>query len=166
MPHCAIVRNPQALLLPQIEGLITRAIEATPRAAPYGLAAAAEDVLQYVTLPHRGMLLGYEDDDPVNPKAVVFWVFPTGGLFPYPNVTLIYNEGSKALKRAMAKTTLDTIFQAGFPAIWIINGTGHGANVWHRALMPANTKSVILGDFIEVTSQDQGEDTNVVANRR
>lgn len=147
MPTVVNLQNPRALLVPEVAALIKRAVESVDFAAPGGVDSVAEDMYIFVTNSQFFFLLGMEDGAP---KAMCTGYFPSSRLFPYPVVSLIYNEGSRELLKEMAKGARDTITQAGYTRAWAINGSGRNDDAWCRLIAPKGTKAKRLASVMEI----------------
>lgn len=76
--------------------------------------------------------------------------FPDSTLFPFPLVTLIYNEGTKALLKVMSKEIVDHISSHGYSKFWAMNGTGRSDGAWMRALLPEGTSGRTIATVLEM----------------
>lgn len=124
------LQNPRALLVPDVQGLIERSLEKVPHFAPGGASSVAEDLLYIVQDPGSFLLLGAEDGAF---KGLVIGNLPQTNFFPYPVISVVYNEGSTALLKEMQKQTLDIIVEAGYTKAWAANVSGHSDAAWLRA---------------------------------
>ena len=147
MPRAVLLRNPRALLIPEVAMLIKRAVEATKHAAPGGIDTVAKEFFDYTIDEDKFLFLGMEDG---TPKGLEMGYFPDSALFPLPMVTLIYNEGTKALTKTMVKTTVDHITANGYSKFWAMNATGHTDKAWIRALTPKGTTGRVIANVIEI----------------
>lgn len=138
------MRQPRALLIPDVQQLLRRAVESGVFLAPGGFETVAEDIFNFVTDPQQFMLLGAEDG---KFRSVVLGYLPVGNLFPYPTVVLFYNEGSRALSRATGKALMDTIVSNGYTRILAVNSSGHEDEVWMRGITPEGANSYIAGSL-------------------
>ena len=146
MPRAVLLRNPRALLIPNVAMLIKRAVEGTEHVAPGGIDTTAKEFFDYTTEEDKFLFLGMEDGAP---KGLVMGYFPDSALFPLPMVTLIYNEGTKALTKAMLQATFDHITANGYSKVWAINTTGKSDKAWIRALTPKGATGRIIANVIE-----------------
>lgn len=138
------LRNPQALLVPDVMGLLRRATDTGALLAPGGFDTIATDLFDFVTNPNSFMLLGCEEG---HFKSLVLGYFPVGALFPYPTIILFYNEGTKKLSNLTKKKLLDTLTSRGYTQMLAVNSEGHSDDVWLRALTPAGATSKIIGSL-------------------
>ncbi len=147
MPKVILLRNPRALLIPEVAMLIKRAVEATKYAAPGGVDTTAKEFFDYTTDESMFLFLGMEAGAS---KGLVMGYFPDSALFPLPMVTLIYNEGTKALLKAMSKEIVDHISANGYSKFWAMNATGHTDKAWIRTLTPKGTTGRVIANVIEM----------------
>lgn len=137
------LRRPQALLIPDIQALLGRAL-ASANLAPNGLDSVAKDLFDLVTDDYQFMFLGEEHG---KFQSVVFGHLPVGNLYPYPTVVLFYNEGSRALSRHTRDALMDFLLSSGYTRAMAINLTGRSDAVWARGLAPEGARAQILGSF-------------------
>jgi hypothetical protein len=123
-------------MVPDVSAMVQRAVTSVDFASPDGPGGVAKDVFEFVTNPQFFVLMGMEDG---SAKALAFGSFPSSHLFPFPVISLIYNEGSLALGIMLKKAIFSTITEAGYSKAWAINGSGHSDKAWKRA--------VILSDY-------------------
>ena len=138
------LRKPEALLIGDIQNLLRRVIDAGMFLAPAGFDSVAEDIFNFVTDPKKVMFLGAEDGAF---KAVILAYLPVGNLFPYPTIVAFYNEGTRALSRAMGEALMDFIVSNGYTRVLAVNMSGYADDVWLRGLTPADAKSSIAGSL-------------------
>ena len=138
------LRRPEALGIPDIQDLLRRALDSTHMVAPNGLDTVAQDVINLVTMDDQFLFLGAEKG---KFHAVMMGYLPVGNMFPYPTVVLIYNEGSRALSRAMQEHLLDFITSRGYTRMLAVNTSGHRDEAWLRGLTPAGATSEIIGSL-------------------
>ena len=150
MPRAVLLRNPRALLIPDVAMLIKRAVEGTEHVAPGGIDTTAKEFFDYTTAEDKFLFLGMEDGAP---KGLVMGYFPDSALFPLPMVTLIYNEGTKALSKKMQEAVVDHISAHGYSKFWAMNATGKSDAVWIRALTPKGVKGRKIATVIEMAIQ-------------
>ncbi len=147
MPKVILLRNPRALLVPEVAMLLKRAVEGTDHVAPGGVDTTAKEFFDYTTNESMFLFLGMEDGAP---KGLVMGYFPDSALFPLPMVTLIYNEGTKALLKTMSKGIVDHITAHGYSKFWAMNATGKSDKAWVRALTPKGTTGRVIANVIEM----------------
>lgn len=138
------LRKPEALLIPDIQSLLKRGVEAGTFLAPGGFDSVAQDLFEFVTDPRQFMFLGAQDG---KFQAVILGFLPTGNLFPYPTIVMIYNEGSRKLSRMMGEALMDFIVSNGYTRVLAVNTSGYPDEVWLRGLTPAEAKSSIAGSL-------------------
>ena len=148
MPKVILLRNPRALLVPDVAMLIKRAVEGTEHVAPGGIDTTAKEFFDYTTDEDKFLFLGMEDGAP---KGLEMGYFPDSALFPLPVVTLIYNEGSKALIKVMLSATVEHITAHGYSKFWAMNATGKSDKAWIRALTPKGTTGRVIANVIEMS---------------
>lgn len=139
------LRNPAALLTPEIQNLLKNAIATNVLLAPGGFDTLAEDLLEFITSPNHFMIVGAEQG---HFKGVLMGYFPTGQLFPYPTVILLYNEGSVALRKALQAKYVDIMLQRGYTQTLAVNGSGRKDAAWIKALTPEGAQSEIVGSLM------------------
>lgn len=139
------LRNPNALLVPAVQRILKAAIESDALVAPGGFDTIAQDILDYVTLDNHFLLLGAENGEF---KAMLMGHFPAGQLFPYPQVIVLYNEGTKALKTAIQQKYIDIMLERGYTKTLAMNGSGRSDKAWLKALTPPNAKASVLGSVM------------------
>ncbi len=147
MPKVILLRNPRALLVPEVAMLLKRAVEGTEHVAPGGVDTTAKEFFDYTTDESMFLFLGMEDGAP---KGLEMGYFPDSALFPLPMVTLIYNEGTKALTKAMLTATVEHISARGYSKFWAMNATGKSDKAWIRALTPKGTTGRVIANVIEM----------------
>ena len=150
MTKVILLRNPRALLVPDVAMLIKRAVEGTDHVAPGGVDTTAKEFFDYTTDADKFLFLGIEDGDS---KGLVMGYFPDSALFPLPMVTLIYNEGTKALSKRMQEAVVEHISAHGHGKFWAMNATDKPDAVWIRALTPKGVKGHKIATVIEMAIQ-------------
>ncbi len=150
MPKVILLRNPRALLVPNVAVLLKRAVEGTEHVAPGGIDTTATEFFRYTTDESMFLFLGIEKG---TPKGLVMGYFPDSALFPLPMVTLIYNEGTKALSKKMQEAVVEHISAHGYSKFWAMNATGRSDAVWIRALTPKGVKGHTIATVIEMAIQ-------------
>lgn len=142
------LRNPQALLLPDVQKIIRDATGSVHFIAPGGFDSVAEDIYKFVVHDNYFLFLGAEDG---TFKSLVMGFYPADRLFPYPTITLFYNKGSRALIKETAKVLLDTLQQRGYTSAWAVNATGKSDAAWMRLFgLPGKTTAKVLGSVVEI----------------
>lgn len=143
-----LIRNPRALMVPELQNLIKRATMAVSFAAPGGFDSIAQDMFKFVTREELFMIIGVEDG---KYTGMVLGGFPNLAIFPYPTIFMFYNEtGVKALK-TLAKKTLDIISEAGYTKAWAVNSSGRPDPVWQRAFtLTGQTELTPMGTVFEL----------------
>lgn len=142
--HIIELKRADALLIPDIQQLLKRAVESDTMVAPAGIDSVARDLFNFVTDDMQFMFLGAEDG---RMKAVMLGFYPVGNMFPYPTLVLYYNEGSKALSRGMQEFALDTISERGYTRLLAVNTSRWPDGVWLRGLTPEGAASEIVGSL-------------------
>lgn len=138
------IRNPYALTVRDVQELLKRAVESGALLAPNGFDSVAEDIFHFVTDQTSFMLLGAEKG---SFKSVVLGYYPSGNLFPYPTVVLMYNEGSKELLTATKEALLDNLVAHGYTKMLAVNSSGHTDKAWLKVLTPDEATSKIIGSL-------------------
>jgi hypothetical protein len=116
-------------------------------AAPAGPDSVAQDFYDFTTDKNLFLFLGMEDGAS---KALLTGYFPASYLFPYPMITLIYNEGSKDLLRSLIRTATDHVLSRGYSKLWALNGSGRKDEVWLRGLTPEYATGKKVASFMEL----------------
>jgi len=147
MAHIVNVRNWKVLTIPQNYRLLQRAVDSLSLAAPGGFDATAPEFYSTVTSDDKFMLMGFENGAP---KAVAMGFFPESALFPYPTITLIYNEGSRAVLTELKEALFDTITERGYSTAWAFNGTRTSDAAWIKHLVPERAEGHVIGSVIEI----------------
>lgn len=118
------LRYAPALMLPDLQGLLKRAVESNALMTPHGFDSIAKDIFSFVTEPKNFMLLGIEKG---RYRSLMLGFEPNSMMFPYPTVVLIYNEGSKALLDATRKKAMDMLLAKGYTKLMAVNSTKRSA---------------------------------------
>lgn len=138
------LRNPQALLIPDIQNLLKRAVESGVFLAPAGFDTVAGDIMSFVTDPKQFLILGAEGGQF---KSVVMGYLPVGNLFPYPTVVMFYNEGSRKLSKETQDHLMDFIVSNGYTRMLAVNSSGHSDRTWLKGLTPSGAIGDIVGSL-------------------
>lgn len=138
------LRNANALRLPDLQGLIKRAVESEVLMTPYGFDSVADDIFSFVVNPTQFMLIGIEKG---KYSSLVLGYEPTSKLFPYPTVIMFYNEGSRALLIATKQKLLDILTSKGYTKMLGINGTKRDDKLWLRLFTPKGATSRLVGSM-------------------
>lgn len=138
------LRNPNALMVPEVWQLLERALSTRNIMAPGGLSSVAGDLVNYAKNPSRFLLLGAEDGQF---KCVVMLELPSSMLFPTPVLTLAYNEGSKELLKTTQKRVLDIVTNHGYTKLWAANTSGRSDKAWEKAFKLAGVVPERLGSL-------------------
>ncbi len=147
MQNVIQVRNPRTLLLPDVAGLIRHGVETITTAAPDGFDSVAQDFYIHTTNPMYFLLLGYEKGTPL---GFVTGQFPASRLFPYPMITLMYNEGTSDLRRALVEAAANTVAERGFKCSWALNGSGRSDEAWLRVMVPKGCHGRKVASVLEI----------------
>lgn len=147
------VKNPAVLLLPEVQEMLQRAVEKAPHMAPRGLDSIAVDLYGLILDECRFFLLAWEDG---KPSGFAFGSFPSGNLFPYPSVGMLYNEGSKAALRALSQALKNTILSKGYRKVYTMNVTGRSDKAWEKVIAPEGVSSTVAGSVMVL---EVGEET-------
>lgn len=138
------LRNPNALRLPALQGLLKRAVESEALLSPDGFDVLAEDIFNFVIRTDQFMLVGSEKGEF---RSLVLGYEPGSRMFPYPSVIMFYNEGSRALLRATKTKLLDILVAKGYTKMLGINGSKRHDGAWLRLLTPKGATSRIVGSM-------------------
>lgn len=139
------LRNERALLIPDIQNLLRRAVESGIFLAPGGFDSVALDIWNFVTDERQFLLLGAEKGAF---RACAAGYLPAGNLFPYPTVVMFYNEGSRALSRALSTQVMDFVISHGYTRLLACNTSGGQDEVWQKALTPKGAASSKVGSLV------------------
>ena len=149
MPNAILLRNPRALLVPDVIKLVNRAVKSVPLLELTELdGAAAQEFFDYCTDENSFLFLGFEDG---HAHALMMGYFPTSALFPYPVISLIYNEGSKALLRIVVNEWQALLTSRGYSRTWALNGSGRSDAAWLRCLLPDDWTGKKIASMMELT---------------
>ena len=143
--HTILLRNPNALMQPDIQQLLKRAIDKGTFLAPGGFDTVAQDIINFVTDPRQFMVLGAEDG---KFKCVCVGYLPVGNLFPYPTIVMIYNEGSRALSVDVQAEVMDFMVSNGYTRCLAVNTSGHSDAAWQKVLTLPEVKSEKVGSLV------------------
>lgn len=139
-----VLRDPRALMKPDVQDLLHRAVDSGLFLAPNGWDTVAQDMINFVVDPNQFMILGVQNG---KFAACLMGYFPGGNLFPYPTVVCIYNEGDRSLSKEMQDQLLETLLAAGYTRMLAVNTSGHEDQVWLRGLTPEGAKGSIVGSL-------------------
>lgn len=139
-----VLRNPQALMKADIQGLLQRCVESGVFLAPAGWNSVAQDIINFVMEPQQFMILGIEAGEF---KGCILGYLPHGNLFPYPTVVAIYNEGTRALSKELQAALLEHLLEAGYTRMLAVNTSGHEDVVWLKGLTPEGATGSIVGSL-------------------
>lgn len=143
------LKNPYALLAPEVEKILRKAVDAHVMVAPGGFDTIAGDLFRLVTQDNYFIILGF---DGATAKAVTWGFFPSDRMFPYPTITMFYSEGSKELLRAMREKLLEVLLARGYTTTWAVNITGNSDKAWARVFeTPGKTKVSVLGSVMQLS---------------
>lgn len=139
------VTNPQALTVLEVQLLLKRAVESDVLITPYGFDALATDLFNLVTDPRSFLLLGFEEG---HFASVVMGYFPNGNMFPYPTITLFYNEGSPELLTATKRKLLEHLAANGYSKALAVNATKHSDKAWSKVFKAPGTTQKRIGSIM------------------
>lgn len=142
------LRNPNALLVHEVQALLKKAVASDALLAPGGFDTLAEDLLGFVTNPDHFMLLGAEDG---HFKTLLMGYFPNSQLFPYPTVILFYNEGTPELREATQRKYMDIMLSRGYTQSLAVNGSKRSDKAWMKLLTPEGSTSEKIGSLVMFT---------------
>lgn len=142
------IKNPRALMVPEVMQLLRDATESIHIAAPGGFDSIAVDMYNLVTDDNSFFIIGAEGG---HFKSLVLGYFPNSALFPYPTIITFYNKGSPALRRATGAKLLDILLARGYTSAWAVNSSGRSDKAWQHAFeIPGRTKAVPIGTVFEL----------------
>lgn len=150
MTNVIEVLNPRALMVPEVQQLLFNAMQAVEIAAPYGFNSVAEALYQQVVSPNMFMVMGFENGDP---KSVALGFFPTSALFPYPTVSLMYNEGNRRTARETQEKVMEIIAGRGYDKAWAFNASGKRDDVWIRGMVPDGVEGSVIGSVVQMRKE-------------
>lgn len=143
------IKNPNALLAPEVEKVLRAAMASVDFAAPSGFDTIALDLYKWVTNENFFMLIGFEAGAA---KSVVMGFFPTDRIYPYPTITMFYSKGSRELLRQTGTAVLDLVLERGYTAVWAVNASGRSNEAWKRLFrIPGKTNVRVLGSVMELS---------------
>lgn len=143
------LKNPYALLAPEIERILRAATASSAFVAPMGFDSVAGDLFRLVTQENYFIIIGF---DGANAKAVTWGFFPADRMFPYPTVTMFYSEGSKAMLGVMREKLLEVLMARGYTTAWAVNITGKPNRAWEKVFtIPGKTKISTLGSVMQLS---------------
>lgn len=143
------LKNPRALLAPEIEKILRAATASDAFVAPVGFDSVAADIFEMVTNENSFILVGFEEGEA---KAVTWGFFPASRMFPYPTITMFYSVGSKALLGLMRERLLDVLLERGYTKAWAVNITGKSNAAWQKVFtVPGKTKIEVLGSVMQLS---------------
>lgn len=149
MPTVVQIKNPQALLAPEVELVLRAAVGSVEFAAPAGFDSIALDLYKWVTNDNFFLLIGFEAGVA---KSVVMGFFPADRIYPYPTVTLFYSKGSRELLRQTGTALLDLLLSRGYTAAWAVNASGRSNEAWMRLFrIPGKTNIKVLGSVMQLS---------------
>lgn len=136
------LRNPKALMMPNVMGLLKRVLKSDAFLNPVELSDAAEDLLAFVIQDNQFMFLGAENGDF---KSMMLVSAITSPLFPLPFIIADYNEGTRSLHREMKTFAVDRLVGLGYTRVMAMNGTAASDEVWQRAMALPGLNVIPLG---------------------
>lgn len=139
------LRDPRALMVPAMQTFLKRALESNALLTPYGFDAVAPDMFDMIVNPTKFMFVGAENGDF---KALTMGFLPDGNLFPFPTISLFYNEGSRELSRAIRADTMDFVVSHGYTRLLAVNSSGNTDKAWLRGLTPEGATADIIGSLV------------------
>lgn len=143
------LKNPRALLAPEIEKILRAAVASSAFVAPVGFDSVAGDIWELVTQENYFILVGFEEGQA---KAVTWGFFPANRMFPFPTITMFYSEGSKVLLAAMRERLLEVLIARGYTTAWAVNITGKSDAAWTKVFsVPGKTKISVLGSVMQLS---------------
>lgn len=141
------IKNPRALLIPDMQKFFEKVLKAFPRLAPLGLGSIAEDLFAYVTREDYFMLLGMEDKKPV---GLLLGHFHQNNMVPYAMIDILYNDGSPSVSKALREKAIDIFTSAGYTKVWASNLSDINDKTWVRAMKLSNIDIQPLGTVFEI----------------
>lgn len=149
MPTVIQLKNPRALLAPEVEKILRAATASSAFVAPVGFDSVAADLFEMVTNDNNFILIGFENGEA---KAVTWGFFPGSRMFPFPTITMFYSEGSKELLRAVREQLLEVLLARGYTKAWAVNITGKSNAAWTKVFeVPGKTKIEVLGSVMQLS---------------
>lgn len=140
------LKNPKALSVPMVQNLFKRALESVNIAAPGGFDSVAEDIFRYVQHDGYFVVLGAENGEF---KSLAMGFFPSDNIFPYPTVTLVFNEGSRGLLKATVRKMVDIVLERGYTKVWAFNASDHSTAAWKRLFLTPEGYANTIGEVVE-----------------
>lgn len=130
------VKNPNALQNPLLVDLFKRALTAIPDAAPGGFESCAEDIFNCIASPDVITVVGVEDGAFT---SLCVATLPNNNIFPYPNVCIGYNSGSRETWLMVKQRVMDILLEKGYTHYRTANTSGHADAAWEKVMS--------LGDY-------------------
>lgn len=143
------LKNPRALLAPEVEKILRHAVDSSAFVAPAGFDSVAGDLFSLVTSDNYFIIIAF---DGAEAKAVTWGFFPANRMFPYPTVQVFYSEGSKAILQALREKLLEVLLTRGYTKAWAVNITGNSDEAWTKVFeVPGKTQITKLGSVMELS---------------
>lgn len=149
MAEVVELKNPRALLAPEVEKVLRAGVANVDFAAPGGFDSIALDLYKWVTNDNFFILIGFEAGEA---KSAVWGFFPADRIFPYPTITMFYSKGSKELRDKTAASLLDLLLERGYTSAWAVNSSGRSNAAWSRLFrIPGRTEIKVLGSVMQLS---------------
>lgn len=139
------IRDPRALTVPALQDFLKRALESNALLTPFGFDAVAADIFDMAVNPTKFLFVGAENGEF---RALTMGFLPDGNLFPFPTISLFYNEGSRELSREIREQTMDFVVSHGYTRLLAVNSSGHTDKAWLRGITPKGATADIIGSLV------------------
>jgi len=150
MAQVVEIKNPRALLAPEVDKVLHDAFGSVSLATPNGFTGqVAADLYKWVSNDMFFLLIGFEEGAA---KSLVLGFFPSDSIFPYPTITMFYSKGSKELLHATGEKLMDILLSRWSTAAWTVNSSGRSNAAWQRLFrIPGKTKIDVLGSVMQIS---------------
>lgn len=141
------IKNPAAFTLPEVAGVLQKALAITQRVEPATAGDYAEDIIRMVSDDNAFVFLGEEGG---HFKLIILGFLPTMKLFPHATIVSFYNEGSRGLRDLGKSKLMDFIKSRGYNTAWAVNGTGNSDAAWLRVFGQDAVETSRIGTVFEL----------------
>lgn len=136
------VENTKAIAVPSFQEFLGRAFE-NKNVPILELLLTAKDLIEN---PNVGFLVGTERGEYL---ALSIIVLPATLFDQHPQVVHFYNRGSRDLRKALVKATIDFISSKGYTTFWGSNFTGNSDRAWMKVLKPDGWSVKHIGSVMQ-----------------
>lgn len=147
MAQAIRLMNPEALNQPEFQAFLRRAVAAVPFAAPGGFESIVKDLFDSISLTDNYFTIVCAEEEKW--VGVIIGFFPANNLFPYPTITLMYNEGTRAAADALKRKALEVLLSKGYTNVWGFNASEHDDKVYERGMGLPELKVTNIGSVFK-----------------